>query len=156
MPLLTRVVPRAALASLYKGVTGYGFPGRFKLKKTDEFSSVFSFRRRIFGGYLAMYYKPNSLGHARLGIVVSKKTVRRAVARNYMRRVLREWFRLNCEKLGGLDVVVRAQKTFVRAEFHQVQEELLRLLSRLQQESARAQEKQAFGKTDGARANLAD
>jgi len=103
-----------------------------------------------------MYYKPNSLGHPRLGIVVSKKTVRRAVARNYMRRVLREWFRLNREKLGGLDVVVRAQKAFVRAEFHQVQEELLQFLNRLQQEFARAQEKQALEKTDGARADLAD
>ena len=103
-----------------------------------------------------MYYKPNSLGHPRLGIVVSKKTVRRAVARNYMRRVLREWFRLNREKLGGLDVVVRAQKAFVRAEFHPVQEELLQFLNRLQQEFARAQEKQALEKTDGARADLAD
>ena len=137
-------------------MTGYGFPGRYKLKKTDEFSYVFSFRRRIFGAYLAMYYRPNSLGHPRLGIVVSKKTARRAVARNYMRRVLREWFRLNREKLGGLDVVVRAQKTFVRAEFYQVQEELQQLLNRLQQASAKVQEKQAMEKTDGTRANLAD
>jgi ribonuclease P protein component len=131
-------------------VARYGFPGRYKLLKTDEFSSVFSFRRRIFGECLAMYYKPNSLGYARLGIVVSKKTARRAVARNYMRRVLREWFRLNREKLGGLDVVVKVQKPFMRTEFNLTQEELLRFLNRLQRESAKVLEK-----IDGARANLA-
>lgn len=96
-----------------------------------------------------MYYKPNNLGYPRLGIVVSKKTARRAVARNYMRRVLREWFRLNREKLGGLDVVVKVQKPFMRTEFNLTQEELLRFLNRLQQESAKVSEK-----TDGARANL--
>jgi ribonuclease P protein component len=131
-------------------VARYGFPGRYKLLKTDEFSSVFSFRRRIFGECLAMYFMPNSLGHPRLGIVVSKKTARRAVARNYMRRVLREWFRLNREKLGGLDMVIKVQKPFARIEFQPTQEELQRFLNRLQREFAKVLEK-----TDGARANLA-
>jgi ribonuclease P protein component len=131
-------------------VARYGFPGRYKLLKTDEFSSVFSFRRRIFGDSLAMYFMPNSLGYPRLGIVVSKKTARRAVARNYMRRVLREWFRLNREQLGGLDVVVKVQKAFVRTDFMLTQEELQRFLNRLQREAAKVLEK-----TDGARANLA-
>lgn len=96
-----------------------------------------------------MYMMPNSLGYPRLGIVVSKKTARRAVARNYMRRVLREWFRLNREKLGGLDVVVKVQKPFARPEFHATQEELQRFLIRLQRESGTVLEK-----TDGSRANL--
>jgi ribonuclease P protein component len=131
-------------------VARYGFPGRYKLLKTDEFSSVFSFRRRIFGESLAMYFMPNSLGYPRLGIVVSKKTARRAVARNYMRRVLREWFRLNREKMCGLDVVVKVQKAFVRDDFMLTQEELQRFMIRLQREAAKVLEK-----TDDARANLA-
>jgi ribonuclease P protein component len=131
-------------------VVGYGFPSRYKLKKTDEFSSVFSFRRRIFGDCLALHYQPNSLGHPRLGIVVGKKTARRAVARNYMRRVLREWFRLNRETLDGLDLVVRVQKSFGRAESGLVREELQRLLNRLQKMTGKTQDK-----TDGASADLA-
>jgi ribonuclease P protein component len=131
-------------------VARYGFPGRYKLLKTDEFSSVFSFRRRIFGESLAMYFMPNNLGYPRLGIVVSKKTARRAVARNYMRRMLREWFRLNREQLGGLDLVVKVQKAFARADFMLTQEELQRFLNRLQREAAKVLEK-----TDGTRANLA-
>lgn len=97
-----------------------------------------------------MYFMPNRLGYPRLGIVVSKKTARRAVARNYMRRVLREWFRLNREQMGGLDVVVKVQKTFVRDDFMLIQEELQRFMNRLQREAAKV-----LGKTDGARANLA-
>lgn len=97
-----------------------------------------------------MYFMPNRLGFPRLGIVVSKKTARRAVARNYMRRVLREWFRLNREQFGGLDVVVKVQKAFVRDDFMLIQEELQRFMNRLQREAAKVLEK-----TDGARANLA-
>jgi len=97
-----------------------------------------------------MYFMPNTLGYPRLGIVVSKKTARRAVARNYMRRVLREWFRLNREQLGGLDLVVKVQKAFARDDFMLIQEELQRFLNRLQREAAKVLEK-----TDGARANLA-
>lgn len=97
-----------------------------------------------------MYFMPNRLGYPRLGIVVSKKTARRAVARNYMRRVLREWFRLNREQLGGLDLVVKVQKAFARDDFMLIQEELQRFMNRLQREAAKVLEK-----TDGARANLA-
>jgi len=84
-----------------------------------------------------MHYQPNQLPHARLGIVASKKIARRAVARNYMRRVLREWFRLNRAQLGSVDVVMRVQKPFTHAQFHQVQDELNRLLGRLQKQVAK-------------------
>jgi len=97
-----------------------------------------------------MYFMPNRLGYPRLGIVVSKKTARRAIARNYMRRVLREWFRLNREQIGGLDLVVKVQKAFARDDFMLIQEELQRFMNRLQREAAKVLEK-----TDGARANLA-
>jgi ribonuclease P protein component len=67
-----------------------------------------------------------------------------------MRRVLREWFRLNREQIGGLDLVVKVQKAFARDDFMLIQEELQRFMNRLQREAAKVLEK-----TDGARANLA-
>ena len=57
-------------------MTGYGFPSRYKLLKTDEFSSVFSFRRRLFGVTLALHSMPNTFGYPRIGIVVNKKVAR--------------------------------------------------------------------------------
>jgi ribonuclease P protein component len=131
-------------------VAGYGFPGRYKLIKTDEFSSVFSFRRRVFGEYLTMHDLPNKLGHPRLGIVVGKKTARHAVARNYIRRVLREWFRRDRDRLGAFDLVIRVSKPFGRSDFRKVAEQLEELLGKLQ----RASIKMSAGK-NGTRTDLA-
>jgi ribonuclease P protein component len=130
-------------------VVRYGFPSRYKLKKTDDFSSVFSFRRRFYGECLVLHHQPNTLAHARLGIVVGKKIAKRAVARNYMRRVLREWFRLNREQIGAQDLVMRVQKAFRRNDRAAVDQELQQLLLRLKTVRARTE------KPDGKTADLA-
>lgn len=83
---------------------------------------------------------PNELGYPRLGIVVSKKTAKRAVARNYMRRVLREWFRHYRGQISGQDLVIRINKPFGRADFAQVQNELAKLLESFKQRISRRQE----------------
>ncbi len=125
-------VPRGVPVSLSKEprVTKYGFASRYKLLKTDEFSSVFSFKQRIFGERLALHVLPNTLGFPRLGIVVSKKTSRRAVDRNYMRRIIREWFRLHRSMMSGHDMVVRVNKPFARSEAELARKELARFLEK--------------------------
>lgn len=50
--------------------------------------------------------------HARLGVVVAKRNVRLAVARNRLKRFVRESFRLLQANLRGLDVVVVIKKDF--------------------------------------------
>jgi ribonuclease P protein component len=113
------------------GVADHRFFSRYKLRKTDEFSSVFSFRRRINGKYLTVFYMPNSMEYARLGIVVSKKIVRRAVARNYIKRVIRELFRLNCQMITPKDMVIRVNLQFGRHDFGVIEQEFAQLISRL-------------------------
>jgi len=78
-----------------------------------------------------MHYMPNTLGYPRLGMVIGKKIVRRAVDRNYVRRILREWFRTHRGQLGGIDLVVRANKPFGRQDYRRVAEELEGMLGRL-------------------------
>ena len=51
--------------------------------------------------------RPNELGHARLGMIVSKRLFARAVDRNRMRRLIRETFRVSAGTLPALDLVVR-------------------------------------------------
>ena len=78
-----------------------------KMRKTDEFSSVFRFRcvRNLAGiDFLAA---PNGLDYSRLGMIVPKKILATAVARNRVKRLIRESFRLNQTALAGLDVVTR-------------------------------------------------
>ena len=50
--------------------------------------------------------RPNDVGVARLGLVVAKKVLRRAVDRNRVKRVIRESFRKR-RGLPALDIVVR-------------------------------------------------
>jgi ribonuclease P protein component len=112
-------------------VTHFGFSDRVRLNKTDDFSSVFNFRRRISGVYLALHYMPNQLDTPRLGVIVAKKIVRRSVERNYIRRVLRELFRQEQHSLSGLDLVARVQKPFGKQNYAAIKAETLQLLCKL-------------------------
>jgi ribonuclease P protein component len=78
-----------------------------------------------------MHYQPNSHEHARLGLVVGKKTSKLAVNRNYMRRVLREFFRTQQHQISHVDLVVRVQKKFDRVNFSQIKQEFDTLLLKL-------------------------
>lgn len=107
-----------------------GFPKSHRLIKTDEFSSVFSFKCSVKGRWFLILARPNALLHARLGVVVAKKTVRKAVARNYIKRVVRDSFRQEHHALAGLDVVVRVHHPYHQPDYPEVRRELAQLFSR--------------------------
>ncbi len=58
-----------------------------------------------------LYVRPNSLGHARLGVVVAKRFAPRAVTRNLVKRLSRELFRK--AELGAVDCIVRLSKPVI-------------------------------------------
>jgi ribonuclease P protein component len=76
--------------------------------------------------------KPNTAGYPRLAVIISKKTVAGAVARNYIKRSLREIFRLQQHGIENLDVVVHVQKGFQRPQLPQVSTEFCALVHKLQ------------------------
>lgn len=88
--------------------------------KTDEISSVFDFRHQFNSKYFRFLVKPNGLPIARLAVIASKKIMRRAVDRNYCKRVVRELFRQRQINLSGLDLVVQVKKPIVAAQFSDV------------------------------------
>lgn len=65
---------------------------------------------------------------ARLGLVVSKKAAKRANKRNYMKRVIREWFRCNRHRLPPKDFVVRVKIRFDRAQAQCARDEMAELM----------------------------
>ncbi len=85
----------------------FAFGREKKMRKTDEFSSVFRFRCVSGGDGLDILVAPNGLNYARLGLIIPKKIVATAVGRNRVKRLLREGFRLHQAELAGLDVVAR-------------------------------------------------
>jgi len=124
------------------------FYKKAKLIKTDEFSSVFNFRKRIFANFIALHYLPNQLGIARLGLVVGKKVAKNAVDRNYMRRVLRECFRLQQHEIPALDLVVRVQKKFDKKDFIQIKQEFDEAIGKLIQRVKFHSDNQSAAKPD--------
>lgn len=56
-----------------------------------------------------MLAHPNERENARLGMIIARKHVKRAVDRNQIRRFIRQNFRLQQDKLKGLDLVVLAR-----------------------------------------------
>lgn len=55
---------------------------------------------------LTVLARSNELGLARLGVIIAKKHVKKAVLRNRIRRIIRESFRHQQRELLGLDLIV--------------------------------------------------
>ena len=113
------------------------FPRSAILTKTGEFSSVFSFKKSIKGKFLSLYYlfdksaesnksaksatnfhekfqnfseNSENLISARLGIVVAKKMLKKAVDRNRCKRILRDIFRrhrFDLTNFAQVDIILR-------------------------------------------------
>lgn len=82
--------------------------------------------------FLANY--ATSHKQARIGIIVSKRIAKLAVTRNQIKRVVRESFRLNQQKLTGYDIIVVAKQpcdTLTKVELRKGIEDLwLKLIMR--------------------------
>lgn len=85
------------------------FTRRARLTRPIEFQRVFRESARSSNGSLTVLAAPNDLGYPRLGLAISRRFVKTAVARNHIKRVIRESFRLNQERLSGIDIVVLAR-----------------------------------------------
>ncbi|MDN4038813.1 ribonuclease P protein component [Massilia sp. YIM B02443] len=79
-----------------------------RIVKTDEFSSVFRLRPAQKSAHFVLYTRPNSLPHARLGVVAAKRFAPRAVTRNTIKRITRELFRTS--RLQAVDCIVRLSR----------------------------------------------
>lgn len=88
-------------------------PHRFRpchrLHSPADFQRVYKGGKRAGDGLFAVNALANSLGHARLGMSVSTRTVGNAVRRNRVRRIIREVFRERHADLPAVDLVVTSR-----------------------------------------------
>ncbi len=85
-----------------------------RIVKTDDFSSVFRLRhaRRSYRTpHFVLHTKAAGQANARLGLVVGKRFAPRAVTRNTIKRVAREYFRQSSLPL--LDYIVQLNKPLI-------------------------------------------
>ena len=96
------------------------------LKKQEDFRKIFAQGKHHTSSLFVVYA---AAGEGRLGLSVSKK-VGNAVCRNRIKRLVREFFRL--ERLwGNYDFIVVARRQAAEASFEEVGEALLHSLSKI-------------------------
>ena len=109
---------------------GQSFSKQVRLLKSSEFDAVYALRQSAADGMLIVNGKENELGHARLGLTVSRR-VGNAVARNRWKRLLREAFRLSRQRLPALDLVV-SPRPGVQPRLLEAQASLVSLAARVE------------------------
>lgn len=82
------------------------FPRHYRLVSKTEYKSVFDKSFKVSQKHLVVLFKPNEKSYARLGLVIGKRVANSAVARNQIKRIMRESFRLNHEQLKGFDIII--------------------------------------------------
>lgn len=87
---------------------GASFPPQARVRAKADFDRVFAHGRRVATPVLALHYLADDLP-ARLGLAVSRKVDRRAVARNRIKRRLRDHFRRHRAALAAGAYVVVAR-----------------------------------------------
>ena len=85
------------------------FSRESRLLTPESFNSVFKDPIKAGSPSITVLAKANGLGFPRLGLIVPKKALKKAVWRNRIKRVVRENFRNAQEKLCPLDFVVIAK-----------------------------------------------
>jgi len=73
---------------------------------------------------------PNTLGHPRLGITVTKKSGK-AVVRNRWKRLIREVFRKNKGAFPAVDMVFTVKRGARVPTYHELERDMLALARRL-------------------------
>jgi len=78
-----------------------------RLVEKADFDRVFGDNQRARTDFLLVMARPNQVGYPRLGMVIAKRLLARAVDRNRVKRCVRESFRQVLPQLPACDFVVR-------------------------------------------------
>ncbi|MCP5149925.1 MAG: ribonuclease P protein component [Ectothiorhodospiraceae bacterium] len=116
---------------------GCRFSRACRLLTARDYGRVFAAAQRSSNHVFTVLARPNELGIARLGLAIARKHLRRAHARNRVKRIVRESFRHNRALLRGLDVVVLARSGTADAERSAMHESLDRHWRRLAEHTPR-------------------
>jgi len=96
----------------------YSFTKADRILKRHEFIALANSGRRIQNEYFIAVFSPGRNGRSRLGVTVTKK-VGKAVKRNRIKRLVREFFRLNRQFISGawdINIIAKNQIADISSE----------------------------------------
>ncbi len=99
-----------------------------RLEKPEQFKAVYSQGTTQVNRFLVLKVMPNQLEIYRYGISISKR-VGNAVARNRIKRKIKEIIRLNPPS-GGWDLVLIVRNPAVESDYSQLEKSVANLFSR--------------------------
>ncbi|MGB1447916.1 MAG: ribonuclease P protein component [Arenicellales bacterium] len=102
------------------------FPRSCRLLRAAEFKAVLTEKCSSKDRLFVVYARENRLARSRIGITVSKRTSRKAVQRNLLKRLVRESFRYHSTQVTGLDIVAIARHPSAFAQNKEVCQSLER------------------------------
>jgi ribonuclease P protein component len=131
-----------------------GFPKAHRLLRPADYSKVFNdVQLKVSHRNFLILATPNPFGHARIGLVFSKKHLKLAVQRNRVKRQVRETFRRQRE-LPAVDIVILGRQGLAdldNASLQAILNELWRRLRKKYRQSSppQAAESQPAGRGTG-------
>ncbi len=112
-----------------------GFPSSARLLRPEDYRRVFDAPAvKVSSAAFLLLAQHSHTGNSRVGIIVAKKHVRRAIRRNRIKRLIREQFRLN-QLSPDLDLVVLARSAADNMDNTEIRGDLGRLWSSLQKKT---------------------
>jgi len=107
------------------------FPRACRLHQRVEFERALK-NKALLNKWFALYTERNAVTSERLGIIVSKRIVSRAVDRNRLKRIVRETFRRNADaNKTPADIVVRVRVCPSNEDMMEFRSSLTRLLMKM-------------------------
>ncbi len=98
------------------------------IRSASQFREVFKKGRILRGKYLTLFYRKGR--ERKIGFVL-KRDLKGAVKRNKVKRRLREIYRKEKRRIDPrVEIIVLTDKRTEKVDYHQVKEDLLRLLHR--------------------------
>jgi ribonuclease P protein component len=99
-----------------------------RLHRSDEFENILK-SKALSNHWLSIHVKNNELGIDRLGVIVSKRVVHMAVARNKIKRIVREIFRRSeSNNSYSVDMIIRLKRPIITSETLLFKQSFSRLL----------------------------
>ena len=110
-------------------MTRFNFSTKNRITDKKEFDILYKTGEKIFGKYLVINYSLLSENEpSRLGLTVSKKVDKNAANRNYIKRVLREIFRIKKENFtNNFAIVITAKKSVKEKKYQEITDDLNRI-----------------------------
>ena len=106
----------------------YSFPKTERLLNRQDFVNLNRSGKRYHTNHFTVIYRKNGLGNTRFGVTVTKRTGN-AVKRNRLKRLIREFYRLNKSYFPeGYDIVVAAKKNAGYLDLWKTEKELAEVI----------------------------